>query len=363
MKRKLQIFVSSTYLDLHSERQAAVDAILRAGHIPAGMELFAAGDTSQLETIFRWIDESDIYMLILGSRYGSVDEASGKSYTQIEYEYAITAGKRFFAVVLSDQAIDRKVRDEGRSIIESDHPQQLAGFRSVVMSKICRIVDDSKDIKLAVHETILQFLRDYSFDGWVSGKDIAAGEEISRELARLTRENSELRAEIQAISSVKQQRVVLNDDFDALLTLLGSEYLIYEQDGIEPVSMTVADWFFEARDELVTGVTNMYNMKPLSSFLFFRLSPKLSVHGLMEDYNKPGVKWRTLKTSKKGNDLLAYMQRNKAEMERNKTPINSTHQEEANADELASGINAGEDALPAKATSSIGRQPRKRERS
>jgi hypothetical protein len=111
MKRKLQIFVSSTYQDLHSERQAAVDAILRAGHIPAGMELFAAGDTSQLETIFRWIDESDIYMLILGSRYGSVDEASGKSYTQIEYEYAITAGKRFFAVVLRSL---RKNRLRGR---------------------------------------------------------------------------------------------------------------------------------------------------------------------------------------------------------------------------------------------------------
>jgi tetratricopeptide (TPR) repeat protein len=43
MKRKLQIFVSSTYSDLKGERQAAVEAILRSGNIPAGMELFAAG--------------------------------------------------------------------------------------------------------------------------------------------------------------------------------------------------------------------------------------------------------------------------------------------------------------------------------
>ena len=41
------------------------------------MELFAAGDKSQLETIHRWIDESDIYMLILGGRYGSVDKDTG----------------------------------------------------------------------------------------------------------------------------------------------------------------------------------------------------------------------------------------------------------------------------------------------
>ena len=316
MKRKLQVFVSSTYLDLHSERQAAVDAILRAGHIPAGMELFAAGDTSQLETIFRWIDESDIYMLILGSRYGSVDKDSGKSYTQTEYEYAIKAGKRFFAVVLSEQAIDHKVKQAGRSVIENENPQKLAEFRSVVTSKICRIVDDTKDIKLAIHETILQFLRDYSFDGWVSGKNVASGEVISHELARLTRENAELRAELQS-KPFNNQLAAFNLDFDALLQLLRGELLIFEPVESEPVSMSVADWFFFARDSLVTGVINTYNMKPLSSFLFFELSPKLSIHGLMEDYNKPGVKWRTLKTSKKGNDLLAYIQRMDAKKGRN----------------------------------------------
>lgn len=40
MKKKYQIFISSTYQDLKEERQAAVEAILKAGHIPAGMELF-----------------------------------------------------------------------------------------------------------------------------------------------------------------------------------------------------------------------------------------------------------------------------------------------------------------------------------
>ena len=39
VERKLQVFVSSTYSDLIEERQAAVQAILTAGHIPAGMEL------------------------------------------------------------------------------------------------------------------------------------------------------------------------------------------------------------------------------------------------------------------------------------------------------------------------------------
>ena len=62
--RKLQVFVSSTYEDLKEERQAAVQAILNAGHIPAGMELFASGDQSQIEVIKKWIRESDIYTLM-----------------------------------------------------------------------------------------------------------------------------------------------------------------------------------------------------------------------------------------------------------------------------------------------------------
>lgn len=54
MDKTLQVFISSTYSELKEERQAAVQAILKAGHIPAGMELSTAGDRSQMETIKRW---------------------------------------------------------------------------------------------------------------------------------------------------------------------------------------------------------------------------------------------------------------------------------------------------------------------
>ncbi|WP_051007944.1 DUF4062 domain-containing protein [Psychroflexus torquis] len=67
--KKLQVFISSTFIDLIEERQAAVQAVLSCGHIPAGMELFTAGDESQMKVIKRWIEESDVYLLILGGRY------------------------------------------------------------------------------------------------------------------------------------------------------------------------------------------------------------------------------------------------------------------------------------------------------
>ena len=102
MNKKIQVFISSTYTDLIEERQAAVEAILDAGHIPAGMELFKAGNESQLKTIYKWIDESDVYMLILGGRYGTVEPKSEKSYTQLEYEYALSKNIPVFSVVINN---------------------------------------------------------------------------------------------------------------------------------------------------------------------------------------------------------------------------------------------------------------------
>jgi hypothetical protein len=46
------------------------------------------------------------------------------------------------------------------------------------------MVDDAKDIKLAIHETILEFLREYQFDGWVSGKNVTRNEELGLEVAK-----------------------------------------------------------------------------------------------------------------------------------------------------------------------------------
>lgn len=312
MNRKLQIFVSSTYQDLLAERQAAVEAILRAGHIPAGMELFAAGDKSQLETIYRWIDESDVYMLILGARYGSIDEDSGKSYTQLEYEYALAQGKRLFAVVLTDAAIDAKVKVEGRAVLENDHQTELREFKRVVTSKICRMVDDHKDIKLAIHETLLEFLRGYSFDGWVSGKHLVAFEETSQELARLTRENGELRAELRSLKTqtrASQSSKQPQEDFDALARLLAGQHETHEEEGQPPVRRSVLEWFVLMQRHFVLGISNKYNMSPAANFLFFRIGPHLNIHGLAEDQKVSGVRWRTLKTTRKGNEFLAHIQR------------------------------------------------------
>jgi len=107
-ERKFQVFISSTYIDLIEERQAAVEAVLQAGHIPAGMELFTAGNETQWQVIKKWIDESDVFLLILGGRYGTYNEKTEKSYIHMEYDYAKSRGIRIATVILSDSFLNKK---------------------------------------------------------------------------------------------------------------------------------------------------------------------------------------------------------------------------------------------------------------
>jgi hypothetical protein len=195
-KKKLQVFISSTFTDLKQERQAAVEAILTAGHIPAGMELFTAGDESQMNVIKHWIDESDIYLLILGGRYGSIEPVTKKSYIHLEYEYAVEKGKPLFAVVIAESITEDRVKQFGTAVIETENSQKLRDFRAQVLSKLVKFWHDPRDIKLAILETLSEFERRPELVGWISGKDSVNGGALVGEFARLTKENSDLREQL-----------------------------------------------------------------------------------------------------------------------------------------------------------------------
>ena len=197
--KRLQVFISSTYKDLIEERQAAVQAILSAGHIPAGMELFAAGDQSQMSVIKAWIDQSDVYLLILGGSYGSIEPISSKSYTHLEYEYALSIGKPLFSVVITDEALEGKIKNEGSKVLETQNQSQYREFKKVVLTKMVRFWSDSKDIKLAIFETISEFVRRDDLIGWVPGNFQVDTSKMALELARLGKANAILEDENQKL--------------------------------------------------------------------------------------------------------------------------------------------------------------------
>ncbi|PES83450.1 hypothetical protein CN504_13655 [Bacillus anthracis] len=181
MLKKLQIFVSSTYLDLKDERQKAVEGILRAGHIPAGMELFTAASKSQWQVIEEWIKESDILMLILGGKYGSIEPEIGKSYTHLEYEFALEQGIPVFAIVLSDQYLaNKKSANISLEVFEREvrEPQieKYDSFKKLVLSNLDSFVDNISEIATEVSYSLQDFVRkdktEYNFRGWIRGTEI-----------------------------------------------------------------------------------------------------------------------------------------------------------------------------------------------
>uniref|UniRef100_UPI002606D7B5 DUF4062 domain-containing protein n=1 Tax=uncultured Flavobacterium sp. TaxID=165435 RepID=UPI002606D7B5 len=168
-KVKYQIFISSTYLDLRDERQASVESILKKGHIPAGMELFSAGDKSQWEVIKKWIDDSDIYLLILGGRYGSIDKSSGLSYIEMEYNYAVEKGKPLFALILDDNIIYNKPTD-----ITKDYDikvQKYIDFKEIVKSKMCSFPKNIDQIKNEINHSLDTLISENKekMKGWIKG--------------------------------------------------------------------------------------------------------------------------------------------------------------------------------------------------
>jgi Domain of unknown function (DUF4062) len=137
-----------------------------------------------------------VYLLILGGRYGSIEPKSGKSHTQLEYEYVLSNGKPLFSCVIKESAIENGVKEQGTKVIETEVPQKLKKFRELVLSKTSRFWEDAKDIKISIGETLAQFARREDLIGWVRPSGQANMSALADELARLSRENAELRRQI-----------------------------------------------------------------------------------------------------------------------------------------------------------------------
>lgn len=87
-----KIFISSTVLDLTNERTAAYNAVNKVGGFPVMSEkTMEAQSTDSLTVCLSKVLESDIYVLILGSRYGWQPEGK-ESITELEYKTARSKG-------------------------------------------------------------------------------------------------------------------------------------------------------------------------------------------------------------------------------------------------------------------------------
>jgi hypothetical protein len=84
-------FISSTG-ELAEHREAAIDACLRAGVIPVMWEEHAPNGDDIASSLKHVMDEADIFVFILGHRYGSIIAPDGISASEWEFNYAVERG-------------------------------------------------------------------------------------------------------------------------------------------------------------------------------------------------------------------------------------------------------------------------------
>jgi len=191
METKYQVFVSSTYSDLIEERQEVMQALLELDCIPVGMELFPAADDDQWTLIKGLIKDCDYYVLIIGGRYGSL-ATSGKSYTQMEYEYAVSEGIPVISFINADLGKISSEKSESTDIGK----EKLKEFMDLAKNKMCRFWNSPAELGSQVSRSLVKLIKAKPRIGWIKA-NLTTSEDANREISILRKENDELKSRLE----------------------------------------------------------------------------------------------------------------------------------------------------------------------
>ncbi|SMF25222.1 DUF4062 domain-containing protein [Desulfovibrio gilichinskyi] len=196
-KKKYQIFISSTYKDLITARNKAMETILGLYQFPIGMEMFSADDSEQWEVIKQTINLSDYYIILIGHRYGSLTQ-EGISYTEKEYDYAKEC-KIPILTFIQDRNVptttDEREQDPSMSI-------KLNNFiDKVSATKMCDFWKKPEELPGKIAIALVKAFTANPQIGWtrVKGEKLQA---VSSELAETISENRKLREKIEELEKL-----------------------------------------------------------------------------------------------------------------------------------------------------------------
>lgn len=196
MDKRYQVFISSTFADLKEERRKVIQTLMELDCIPSGMELFPAADEDQFEFIKKVIDDCDYYLLIIGGRYGSLT-AQGISYTEQEYEYALSKQLKVIALLHEDPSKISLDKSEQNPELR----EQLIKFREKVSNgRLVRFWKNIDELPGIVALSLTKTIKMHPAIGWVRA-DKVSSEELLEEINKLRKENTVLSAQLSEVNS------------------------------------------------------------------------------------------------------------------------------------------------------------------
>lgn len=149
-------------MDLVEERKTIIEAILHLGQFPMGAEFLKATNGTQFDAISKCIRASDCVVLVVGEKYGSIYPDEGVSYTEAEYNYALSNGIPVFVFI--------------KNVPQSDISDELKKFREKLLTHTTvSFWNDDVELDARVSSTLAKFLLDYFQDNKCLGNNIVIG--------------------------------------------------------------------------------------------------------------------------------------------------------------------------------------------
>ena len=127
IKQNVPVFVSSTYEDLILYRDEVQRVIVRLEQIVKGMEYFGSSPKKPLEVCLETVRSCKVFVGIIGMRYGSIEEESKKSFTQLEYEEAM---KNKIPILI--YIIDENYPIPSKFVDKDEKSKLLSDFKSIL---------------------------------------------------------------------------------------------------------------------------------------------------------------------------------------------------------------------------------------
>lgn len=175
--------------------------------------------------------------------------------------------------------------------------------------------EDTKDIKLAVMESLPRIASERLLTGWISGADAPDTTQLTTEITKLNEENRKLRKERDAFETKLKRASIHNDEdefkdidkeFSKKKLILNAEAFNKEKD-TETDLLTIVN---HLKEKLVAGFTTKFSQYDSVNFIVDNVIPILVTYGLATYEKMAGTQSRRVVMTPKGLGYIKHLTKN-----------------------------------------------------